>query len=200
MIPEFFTLSSPVVWDMIVKIELLPPEQVWDIEVEGTHNFVAGHYMNKVTGKVLTQAQEDAYARWREIFETPVVNANDDAYVGIERHKLLNQHRIQIQLLRTLLNWRSLFISWKNNDSYKYQHNTQADGYAGNPQRKFFKEVTEDAAYNNRFADIGNNFSDEFNFVIIHQNKDYHVEKDLSTFIIQNERIKERNILNTEKK
>ena len=28
------------VWDRIAKIEILPEEQVYDIEVEGTHNFV----------------------------------------------------------------------------------------------------------------------------------------------------------------
>ncbi|MDO8592223.1 MAG: NYN domain-containing protein, partial [bacterium] len=32
--------SGYSVWDKIIKIELLPAEQVYDIEVEGTHNFV----------------------------------------------------------------------------------------------------------------------------------------------------------------
>ena len=31
--------NSPA-WDRIAKIEILPEEQVYDIEVEGTHNFV----------------------------------------------------------------------------------------------------------------------------------------------------------------
>src|SRR3989344_8568389 len=32
--------SSRVIWDEIIKIEKLPAEKVYDIEVEGTHNFV----------------------------------------------------------------------------------------------------------------------------------------------------------------
>src|SRR3989338_2711223 len=33
--------QGDVLWDEIVSIKKLPPEQVYDIEVEGTHNFVA---------------------------------------------------------------------------------------------------------------------------------------------------------------
>ncbi|TSC57238.1 MAG: TonB-dependent receptor, partial [Candidatus Peregrinibacteria bacterium Greene0416_19] len=32
--------GTTATWDEIVAIELMPDEQVWDIEVEGTHNFV----------------------------------------------------------------------------------------------------------------------------------------------------------------
>ena len=32
--------ESPVLWDKIVSIEPLPAERVYDIEVEGTHNFI----------------------------------------------------------------------------------------------------------------------------------------------------------------
>ena len=32
--------DNKVVWDGIAKIEILPAEQVYDIEVEGTHNFI----------------------------------------------------------------------------------------------------------------------------------------------------------------
>ncbi|MBI3305354.1 hypothetical protein HYZ80_03490 [Candidatus Parcubacteria bacterium] len=34
-----------VFFERIVDIERLPPEPVYDIEVEGTHNFVAGHWI-----------------------------------------------------------------------------------------------------------------------------------------------------------
>jgi len=33
--------ASDILWDKIVAIEPLGPMQVYDIEVEGTHNFVA---------------------------------------------------------------------------------------------------------------------------------------------------------------
>ena len=38
--PAYATSSSPVLWDPIVSIDPLGFEQVWDIEVEGTHNFI----------------------------------------------------------------------------------------------------------------------------------------------------------------
>ncbi|PIV00654.1 hypothetical protein COS55_03260, partial [Candidatus Shapirobacteria bacterium CG03_land_8_20_14_0_80_40_19] len=43
----------------------LPAEQVYDIEVEGTHNFVGGHYINKKTGKALTEQEEAIYRIWK---------------------------------------------------------------------------------------------------------------------------------------
>jgi len=42
----------------IASIEYVGEEQVYDIEVEGTHNFVAGHYVNTQTGKALTASEE----------------------------------------------------------------------------------------------------------------------------------------------
>src|SRR3989344_1018033 len=33
--------NNNAVWDRIEKIERLPAEQVWDLEIAGTHNFVA---------------------------------------------------------------------------------------------------------------------------------------------------------------
>jgi hypothetical protein len=42
----------------ISKIEILPAEQVYDISVEGTHNFVAGHFINQETKEALTQEEE----------------------------------------------------------------------------------------------------------------------------------------------
>src|SRR3989338_6681486 len=34
-------VSTLVRWDRVVKIEKLPPEDVYDVEIAGTHNFVA---------------------------------------------------------------------------------------------------------------------------------------------------------------
>ncbi len=39
--------EGDVMWDEIVSIKKVGEEKVYDIEVEGTHNFVAGHLMDK---------------------------------------------------------------------------------------------------------------------------------------------------------
>ena len=44
--------------DEIVSVRKVGSERVWDIEVEGTHNFIAGHYVNRKTGQALTAEQE----------------------------------------------------------------------------------------------------------------------------------------------
>jgi len=49
--------EGDVLWDEIVSIEKVGEEQVWDIEVEDTHNFVAGHLMDQ-DGKQLERAEE----------------------------------------------------------------------------------------------------------------------------------------------
>ena len=59
------TAVNEFAWDEIVSIEQVGEEQVYDIEVEGTHNFVAGHYINRKTGKALTEKQEKAYLEYR---------------------------------------------------------------------------------------------------------------------------------------
>ena len=46
-----------VKWERITKIEKLPAEQVFDIEVEATHNFVAGHYVDRRTKQALSVEQ-----------------------------------------------------------------------------------------------------------------------------------------------
>ncbi len=52
--------STDVLWDEIVSIKRLSPERVYDIEVEGTHNFVAGHYVDRLTGKAIFAEEEEA--------------------------------------------------------------------------------------------------------------------------------------------
>ncbi|MEK7169791.1 MAG: NYN domain-containing protein, partial [Patescibacteria group bacterium] len=61
-----YSPSGNAVWDTVVKIERLPDEQVYDIEVEGTHNFIAGHYVNARTRTALTLEQEARYVAWKE--------------------------------------------------------------------------------------------------------------------------------------
>ena len=35
-------------------------QQMYDLQIENTHNFVAGHYVNTRTGKALRQPEEKA--------------------------------------------------------------------------------------------------------------------------------------------
>lgn len=44
---NFGSGTSDVFFDEIVSIKHLSPERVYDIEVEGTHNFVAGHFIDE---------------------------------------------------------------------------------------------------------------------------------------------------------
>ncbi|MBI5621232.1 hypothetical protein HY949_05680, partial [Candidatus Gottesmanbacteria bacterium] len=58
-VPTDVMEGSDVTWDEIVSIRRLPPERVWDIEVEGTHNFVAnGIFAHNTTGKALAVFNE----------------------------------------------------------------------------------------------------------------------------------------------
>ena len=43
---------TDILWDKIVSIEYWGYEQVYDIEVEGTHNFIAGHWVERKAGKL----------------------------------------------------------------------------------------------------------------------------------------------------
>jgi len=53
--------SKSIEWEEIVEINKMGREQVWDIEVEGTHNFVAGHCVDAKTGESLTKEEEKQY-------------------------------------------------------------------------------------------------------------------------------------------
>ena len=50
--------GEDVLWDEIVSIEKVGVEQVWDIEVEDTHNFIAGHLLSAETGEQLSEKEE----------------------------------------------------------------------------------------------------------------------------------------------
>ena len=46
MVPNAYAsliMEGDILWDRIVSIEYAGEEHVYDIEVEGTHNFIAGH-------------------------------------------------------------------------------------------------------------------------------------------------------------
>ena len=53
--------AGDILWDEIVEIKKVGKERVYDIEVEGTHNFVAGHLINQKTKQALTPEQEEKY-------------------------------------------------------------------------------------------------------------------------------------------
>ena len=67
---RLLTGSNPypdAVWEKISSIKRVGWEQVWDISVKNTHNFVAGHYINQKTGKALTPEQEKIVALRRSL-------------------------------------------------------------------------------------------------------------------------------------
>src|SRR3989338_8817549 len=51
--------DSDVLWDEIVSIRRLSPERVWDIEVEGTRIFVAGHLLETPCPKTYTLLHDE---------------------------------------------------------------------------------------------------------------------------------------------
>ena len=59
--------DDDVKWEKISSIKRVGWEQVWDISVKNTHNFVAGHYINQKTGKALTPEQEKIVALRRSL-------------------------------------------------------------------------------------------------------------------------------------
>jgi len=66
-VKQFLSNEGDILWDPIIAINLLGFEQVYDIEVAGTHNFVAGHYIDARTGNALTQDQEEVVALRQEL-------------------------------------------------------------------------------------------------------------------------------------
>jgi hypothetical protein len=50
--------SGDIAWDEIVDIRRVGSERVYDIEVEGTHNFVAGHLIDQESGEKLSEREE----------------------------------------------------------------------------------------------------------------------------------------------
>ena len=58
-VPSDVVEVSDVAWDEIVSIRRLPPERVFDIEVEGTHNFVAGHMIETLMPKTVAHLSDE---------------------------------------------------------------------------------------------------------------------------------------------
>jgi len=55
--------EKDILWDEIVEIKKVGEERVYDIEVEGTHNFVAGHLINSKTGEKLSEKEQQEIIR-----------------------------------------------------------------------------------------------------------------------------------------
>ncbi|MEK7597789.1 MAG: Hint domain-containing protein [Patescibacteria group bacterium] len=73
-----------VFFDEIVSIKRLSPERVYDIEVEGTHNFVAGHFIDlpsPTTQAILTDEPSRAPP-----FQYQISNIKDQRFGGIIAH------------------------------------------------------------------------------------------------------------------
>src|SRR3989344_3144796 len=76
-------LDSPgVEWDEIASIKEVGRERVYDIEIDGTRNFVAGHYINQNTGKALTTQQEAAYSEYLTTKKSACADSGDSTNVG----------------------------------------------------------------------------------------------------------------------
>ena len=50
--------EGDIMWDEIEEIRHVGEERVYDIEVEDTHNFVAGHLIDEETGEQLSEKEE----------------------------------------------------------------------------------------------------------------------------------------------
>ena len=59
-VPADHVAGADVMWDEIVSIKRLSPERVYDIEVEGTHNFVAGHMIETPMNKTVTHLSDES--------------------------------------------------------------------------------------------------------------------------------------------
>ncbi|MBI2597071.1 VCBS repeat-containing protein [Candidatus Daviesbacteria bacterium] len=57
-------LGMTIQWEKIVSINKVGRKQTYDLQIANTHNFVGGHYINRKTGKALSQEQEEAYVQY----------------------------------------------------------------------------------------------------------------------------------------
>ncbi|PIX89696.1 MAG: hypothetical protein COZ31_00715, partial [Nitrospirae bacterium CG_4_10_14_3_um_filter_44_29] len=85
-------LGGQVSWQKIASIEYAGEEQVYDIEVSGTHNFVAGHYVNSRTQSVVPSTIEESLiqatdsSQKAEILQRQFGASDDVAFGGIVAH------------------------------------------------------------------------------------------------------------------
>ncbi|MBI3384960.1 hypothetical protein HY030_02075 [Candidatus Gottesmanbacteria bacterium] len=78
------TPKEDVKFVKITSIEPVGEEHVYDIEVEGTHNFVGGHYVNNKTGQTLTKDEEQDYLLGKRLPRN--MERSDIVYGGIIAH------------------------------------------------------------------------------------------------------------------
>ena len=71
------TSNSDILWVKIVSITFAGYEQVYDIEVEGTHNFVAGHWVEREAGS------EPRGLSWGRVRRTWLGHAQEDIAGGL---------------------------------------------------------------------------------------------------------------------
>ncbi|MEK7188902.1 MAG: hypothetical protein AAB671_00130, partial [Patescibacteria group bacterium] len=120
-----------VLWDEIEEITVLDEEQVWDIEVEGTHNFVAGHLIDKKTGNQLSEKEEQEYiegvskkqAWFGSLFAH---NTYLDGSVGIGSAS----PNAKLSILDETLVLRDAFTVATSTDSSVFRVDTAGDAYA----------------------------------------------------------------------
>jgi len=92
------TDNGGVLWDKIASIKHVGRELVWDIEVKGTHNFVAGHLINPETGEKYTEKEEKQLLREEQIVTSsrrdrlqPLATSAAGRYGGIFAHNTYTQ-------------------------------------------------------------------------------------------------------------
>jgi len=125
-------------------------------------------------GKVLNEAREEAYARWQA--EQEGINAN---VYGVRSKQQLNR----ISEWPQQLQWKqSFFISsvGMNKNTYSHKDKTQDSNNYAVSHWQTWEKITDQAGYENSFADIIKGFGNEFNFTITHLNEVYHAEGDTS--------------------
>ena len=124
-----------VMWDEIEEIRELPEERVWDIEVEGTHNFVAGHLFDKKTGNKLTEEEEKA---WIEA-QGDVLNVGQCRYGGVYAHNTYLDGSVgigtatpnaKLSIFDQTSDLRDAFTVATSTDSSVFRVDTAGDAYA----------------------------------------------------------------------
>ncbi|MEK7611415.1 MAG: hypothetical protein AAB486_03545, partial [Patescibacteria group bacterium] len=84
--------NGQAVYEKVVAIKQTPAEQVFDIEVENTHNFVGGHYVDRRTHSVIPSAVEESLAHASdpatraEILQRASLSQDDIEFGGIVAH------------------------------------------------------------------------------------------------------------------
>jgi len=158
------TASTPEVdANRIASIAFVGGEPVYDIEVEGTHNFMAGHYIDKKTGAALNAQQEEAYAGWRAF----VFSDASDVFRSGGRSpsgQALSQEK---QYRRTTSTLTASFKGGLDQNAERQKDEAQQPQDHLNMVREFFKERAGQANREDGFAQVSGNFGDGILFGVI---------------------------------